>query len=259
VLADDDAVTLRPVLWNVVRDAKGDEAALRKLLTPANQEQLIHLHRKLDEAAAVLYLDERFIAHAKRGAAPRLAVWVVSQGRKAWHDAQRDPTAVPREAPVAPNFPAVFASLYRERFANEIPDHEPDPVDDTSLAYDPAWEEMVWDLADLVSEGIPITEATTGYTRSDLVRLDLALQEVVERLRLRANETLGKDGSGMGWREWAEWVVGHGTTSVDGYFANPAKAPRHVPDDAETTMLTAQLDAEYLSRFGEHMPAIARA
>lgn len=249
-------MSVRPHLWNVMDMVKGDAAALRKLVQQATREQLILLNRRFGIAAGELRTDPRFAAHAEPGSEGKLSRWVVTQGRKAWQEAKQDPSRLPREPPSeAPDFPRVMEGVYQERFGAAIPEQEPDPADDPKLSYDRAWEAELWKLIDVVNAGVPLTEAVSGYTRSELAQLDAAIGAVLDRLQPQFEEALGDDPSGLaGGSEWTTWVIGQGKEKVDRYLAHPDEAPRSVPEGAP--LFAGQLDEVYEDRYGAHIPSI---
>ncbi len=236
---------------------KGDEVALRWLLDDATRDQLVLLNRRFGIAAAELRMSPRFAAHAKRGSESDLSFFVVTQGRKAWSDALKNPRRLPKSPPArAPDFVSVMADVYRARFHDEIPEQEPDPAKDRSLRYDPAFEAQLWKLIDVVNAGVPLEEATSGYTRSELTQLNAAILVLLNRLCVQFEERFGEDPDGLAWCKWTDWMIGRGLETIEHYLAHPKKAPRTVPNDAR--FFAGDLDLVYEERYGAHIPPIRK-
>ncbi len=234
-------MTFSPVLWWAARTAAGDPRALRDLARSATAEQLVLLVRRAREAAAQL------------PASPRVAAWAVTQGEKVWKDARRDPSTLPREAPPgAWDMAEVLAEVYRQRFGTAIPDQEPAPTGEAALRFDPAWENALWELIDVLGVGVPLEQALAGYTRSELVKLIVAAREVVDRLSEEAEQRFGEDPQRTGWMLWAEQALGRGKDAVEAMLADPPRASHALPEDAP--LLREALAAVYRSRYGEPPP-----
>jgi hypothetical protein len=242
-------MTFRPQLWDLMKRAAGNPDALAALLAPATAEQLILLQHRFEDAVDALTREPAFAAHAEPGGAPALASWVVTQGRKVWFDAQRDPAALPRRAPPdALDVPGVIARVYRDRFGGALPDEEPALPGD--LAAQPGDEDELWDLVEITNAGVPMADALSARTRSEIARLGLALDRVFDRLNERA-QVLGEDPTGTGWMSWTDWVIGQGKAAYERTLAQPEAAPREPPEDVE--YFGAKLRDVYHQRYGERI------
>jgi hypothetical protein len=236
-------------LWGVMRRAAGNEVALHALIAPGTGEQLIRLHRRFREAVASLEGGLAYRGHVRPGAAAR---WIVLQGRPAWNRARQDLRGVSPDVPAnVPDFGEVIARAYRERFGEEIPTEEPDPADDPSIGYDPVWEERLWELIDVTNVGVPLVDSLEGHTRSDLVRLAHASQQVNGRLCAHFIAALGNDPA-VDWETSADWILGMGKDKVEHYMAHPEQFPRSVPLDVKIFPL--ELGWLYERRYGTPLP-----
>jgi len=232
-------MTFSPVLWWAAREAAGDAGKLRALAQGATAEQLVLLARRAREAAAEL------------AAEPGVAAWAVTQGEQVWKDALRDPKTLPRTAPAgAWDMAAVLAEVYRRRFGAALPDQEPAPSE--AARFEPAWEDVLWDVVDVIGVGVPLEQALATYTRPELIGLGVAARHVVDRLAEQAEERFGDDPGRTGWMLWAEQALGRGKASVEAMLAEPPREPHEIPGDAP--LLREALDAVYRARYGEPMP-----
>jgi hypothetical protein len=168
----------------------------------------------------------------------------------------KDPRTLPRRAPAdVPDFPGVIANVYRERFGGDIPEQEPAPTI-TSAKHDPAWEQQLWELIDVLNLGVPVEQAVAGYTRSELLALIVALQFVTERISNKVHGTVGGEWSSLDPWLWANLVVGQGKETVDGYLADFATAPRE-PDIDNDDAILSRLESVYWDRYNKASPAIS--
>jgi len=240
-------MTFTPILWAAMRNAEGSRRALREVSVHGTAEQLILLHRRIDDAADELYPQPGFVEHADPGAAVALSRWAVTQGESFWKQAKRDPAVLPKRPPADGwDAMAVLEEVYRARFGEEIPTNEPVPID--AYRYDPAWEATLWDVVSVLGVGVPIDEALGGFTRTELVKLAAARSEVTERLRQHAKQHFGEDPAGLDWAFWAAWLPLEGKAVHDAVFADPASVPKEVPDDG--TLLSDEINEVYLARYG---------
>lgn len=246
---------MKPHLWRVMEEADGDESRLRSLAESGTAEQLILLNRRFGITAATLRELPAFRAHAAPGHADSLARWVVTQGKRTWLAAQRDPSTLPRESPDDTlDVAGVLADVYDARFGGRIPDQEPDPDASAELGPAPEWEERGWQVIDVARAGIPLAEAVSGFTRSELIRLYASLEALVEGpVSERLHEARGEDPAGFGWVHIAQWIVSQGRDEYERLLANPQDAPAQLPEGA--FMILSELDDAYMDRYGDPMPA----
>lgn len=145
--------------------------------------------------------------------------------------------------------------VYRQRFGGDIPELEPEP-NWRSFEPGPAWEQRLWALIDIVNLGVPIEEAVAGYTRSELILLQLALERISNRLEEQLAETFGEDPSGMGWEEVAVWIVGKGNETIEHVLHHPEEPAPTVPPDEP--WLTDLLEEVYQQRYRARWPMLSQ-
>jgi hypothetical protein len=213
----------------------GEGASLERICRGLTCEQLVLFHRRC--------------AGAPDGSAAgwrALACFAVTCGKRVWYEAKRNPASLPAAPADGRDFERVMAEVYRERFGHDIPLLEPEP---TGVDGDPRYEAEVWELADAVSVGVPLAELLPARTRSELVNLDAALLRVVADLAERAEAVFGEDRAGLGWSQWADWMVGQGRDACEYQLAHPDEVVRDVPGDA--WYLDSQLCDFYQARYGK--------
>ncbi|MEM6990009.1 MAG: hypothetical protein AAF721_05915 [Myxococcota bacterium] len=241
---------MKPHLWSL-EDANGDPARLARLLADATAEQLILLRRRYGIAAAELRDRAAFRDHAADGYADALARWVVTRGERAYGLAMEDPSTLPDRPPSdAPDLYGTIGAVYAQRFGHPIPDQEPEPADLSALGPDPAWVEPVWNLIDLVQLGIPIAQAASGYTRSELIRLyytasQIALHSVDARLRVAFPDECESE-----WHYLASHAMSQGRERLDSLLAAPEQL-RDLMDGYST--ITSWLNDLYWERYGDQI------
>lgn len=241
-------MNVRPLLWKVMLAVGASESALRRLCEQATQEQLILLHQRFRDAVAELVSTPGFTARAG-SRSWELGAWIVAQGKRAWFNAKRDPGAAPAVPPDgAPDLARVMADVYRERFGTDIPAREPEPSAPPPEP-DSGWETELWEVIDMLNAGIPPDDALASYTRSELQALDNTLLDVVGRVAEKAEAVFGDDPDGHSWSEWADWAVGQGRETCDGFLAHPRTAPRAIRGDAP--FVDTLIGEEYRRRYGK--------
>jgi hypothetical protein len=232
-----EAVTFRPLLWPLMTCT---EEALADILQHATAEQLVLLHRRFKMAVGLL-------VHAR--VAREAAEEIVTRGIQAY-EAALDAPERPTEAPVERrHLDRVMQRVYRERFGADIPLQEPDPKGCTDLVPEPKWEDELWKVIDTIGVGVPPADSLSGYTRSDLVRLDMALRAITERMQPSLEQAIG-DRAGY---EWTEWAIGHGKEALESYLRDPGSAPDQPPGER---IFGKVLNDEYVRRYGDIIPAL---
>lgn len=239
-------MSLQPHLWNVVAAAAGDEGRFRELLKSATQEQMIVLRKRFEEAAARL----RAVTPTEHLPDPdRYASWIVASGRKAYDEALTSRVVAELPERVA-DFRGAFERVYRERFGGVMPHEEPE---DVRLRYDPSWEKELWELIEVVNVGVPLEEAASNYTRSELILLDIAARVVVDRIETEVSNKTGRAIAST-WIDIGDWLIGKGRDVVAHFIEHPDELPAEVPEG--DSVFVGALENLYIDRYGVSMPDI---
>ena len=225
---------------------------MRALLDEATAEQMILLHKQLTDAAMLLWLDALQPFHPAPPAGVALARAIVSQGREAYEQAKAHPEEVAPPPPAElTDLPSVVAQVYRERFDAEIPPQEPDPARRSDLGPTPEREQAVWRMLGVLNVGVPLRDALTGVTRSELVWLSRSLERLYEEARdqmLTARPDL--DEEALFWA--AAELVDQGREAWERALQQPASLRVEQAWDYEP--LSLRINALYRERYQEELP-----
>jgi hypothetical protein len=242
-------MSIKPHLWNVMVSAARDATKLRVLLEQATAEQLILLARRFHEAAVEV---RGKLANVPEEDRSRIADAVVTHGYKVWKTTMQDADAAASIGDDTSAFRQVFADVYRERFGHELPAQEPDPAADSALRFDPRWEEELWKLIDVINVGVPIDEATSLYTRSELAQLGTAAYAITERLEDEIALKTGRPRVTEQWMGLGGWLLGQGKAAIDDYLAHPDRLPE--TPDLSVPSLAGELLGIYDDRYSADLP-----
>ena len=246
---------MKPHLWNRVEEASGDPDRFAQPLQSATAEQMILLRRRYGIASAELRDRASFRDHAANGHADLLARWVVGQGERTYGHALKDPTFLPDRPPAdAADLYGTIGAVYAKRFGHPIPDQEPPPTDLRALGPHPAWVGPVWGVIELVQLGIPIEQAVSAYTRSELIRLATTVEQIARHSVDQRLRDVWPDEDSTDWDAQALYAVSQGREAYEALRAAPEQLPD--PHSRLPPSILSQLHEVYWSRYGDLIPAI---